>query len=88
MEDIKDILKERRKTHGDFKETAAASQCLKSILHAGTRWPSMSLSQKESIEMIAHKLARVIEGNCDEPDHWQDIIGYAQLVLNNLEENK
>jgi hypothetical protein len=39
----------------------------------------------ETLDMIAHKIGRIIAGNAAEPDHWRDIAGYAQLVANRLE---
>jgi hypothetical protein len=39
----------------------------------------------ETLSMIAHKIGRIIAGNPEEPDHWRDIAGYAQLVANRLE---
>ena len=41
---------------------------------------------RESLEMIEHKIARIISGNAYEPDHWLDIMGYAALVLRELEQ--
>jgi hypothetical protein len=38
--------------------------------------------------MILMKLARVIAGNPNEPDHWRDIAGYAELVVRSLEGGK
>jgi hypothetical protein len=40
--------------------------------------------QRESLEMNQHKVARILAGNPDEPDHWFDIAGYATLVHQRL----
>jgi hypothetical protein len=37
------------------------------------------------LEMIAHKIARVLNGNPDHHDHWHDISGYAQCAAERLE---
>jgi hypothetical protein len=34
--------------------------------------------------MIAHKIARVLNGDCDCVDHWADIAGYGELVVREL----
>jgi hypothetical protein len=33
----------------------------------------------ESLEMIAHKIGRILAGNENFHDHWDDIAGYAKL---------
>lgn len=80
MTDIKDVLNEREKTHGDFNRVATASQGVKAWLTQGPRYAELTQAQKEALDMIASKLARIVCGNPDEPDHWRDIAGYATLV--------
>ena len=77
-------LAKRGKTHGDFKENSEISQCLKEVLRSGKNWEDLSYPQKEALEMIFHKISRIVSGNPNEPDHWQDIAGYATLVENIL----
>lgn len=78
MRSIKTILKARGKTHGDFTDNAAISQRFKEII----REHDVNLSdvQKEGLDMIAHKLGRILAGNPNEPDHYDDIAGYATLM--------
>jgi len=66
---------------GPFSARAQTSQAVKDILRLGSQWDSLTPSQKESLEMIAHKLARIVSGNASEVDHWRDIGGYAQLIV-------
>jgi len=42
-------------------------------------------SQQEALAMIAHKIGRIINGNPYYADSWIDIIGYAQLIVDELE---
>jgi len=72
-----DILSERQKTHGDFHDVADTSQILRSIIRGKAK--KLYHWQIEALEMIALKMARILSGNPDEPDHWDDIIGYARL---------
>ena len=44
-----------------------------------------SVSQQEALDMIAHKIGRIINGNPHYKDSWVDIAGYAQLVVDELE---
>jgi hypothetical protein len=41
--------------------------------------------QKESLHMIAHKIGRIMTGNPDHLDHYQDIEGYSRLISQRLE---
>lgn len=77
---IEQILSEREVTNGDFFFHSLTSQQLKSIMAEGQNWGELSLLQREALEMIQHKIARILSGNPDIRDHWDDIAGYAQLV--------
>lgn len=81
---INDILAERERTHGSFKTHAAITQALKHEMVRTPRWVELSDSQKESLEMIAHKIGRILAGNPDYIEHWRDCIGYLQLVVDEL----
>jgi hypothetical protein len=48
----------------------------------------MTPSQKEGIEMIEHKLCRILCGDPNFRDHWQDIAGYAMRVLEEIDRSK
>jgi hypothetical protein len=37
--------------------------------------------------MIVHKIGRIVNGNPDKVDHWDDIAGYATLVSDRLKGN-
>ena len=76
---FEEMLAEKKKTHGDFSENADYDQRLKNIIHE--KWHKFSYSQKLALEMIVHKIARLLAGNPDEPDHFRDIAGYATRGL-------
>ena len=44
-----------------------------------------STTQQEALDMIAHKIGRIINGNPYYTDSWVDIVGYAQLIVDELE---
>lgn len=73
------ILSEREKTHGDFKANAHVAQSLKLILRESEKWPLMQDRQKEALDMMATKVARIMVGDPNHKDHWDDIAGYAKL---------
>lgn len=80
-----DVLEEREKTHGSFTDVSYMSQVLKGELRTGESWDRMSFQQSEALEMICTKLARIVSGNPDEPDHWLDIEGYARLARESID---
>lgn len=71
------ILAERQATHGDFERCARLSQRIKSIIASADR--GLTHQQREALEMIAVKMARILNGGQDHSDSWQDIAGYAHL---------
>lgn len=73
------VLVEREATHGDFRETAAFSQNFKSICRLAPAYEKLPPEQREALDLICTKLARVLVGNNMEKDHWKDIAGYAKL---------
>lgn len=74
------IIDERQKTHGDFYRVAGTAQELKDVLRRGKNWKTLDDTQRETLEMIATKIARILSGNPHEVDHWRDIAGYATLI--------
>ena len=80
-----DIINERATTHGLYKHTAAWSQSIKDMFRGSPNWQHMNDGQKEALEMIAVKLARLLNGNPQFPDHWNDIAGYGKLGSNSIE---
>ena len=80
---MSELLNEREATHGDFRRTAHTAQAIKTALENGDAWawPDMLPVMREALHMIASKMARIVEGNPNEADHWRDIAGYAELAL-------
>lgn len=81
------LLNERGKTHGDFYDHARVTQRLKSVIAEELLYrhergqPPLTDMQRESIDMIEHKIGRIIAGDASFPDHWDDIAGYAKLPV-------
>ena len=83
------ILNNRAKQYGKFIEGAEIMQMTKRLVHnyVEQRGTSLAFDQLEAIDMIIHKLGRIINGNPDKVDHWDDIAGYATLVSDRLKGN-
>jgi hypothetical protein len=80
---IEKTLKQRQKTHGEFATHAKISQQLKAVLWEHD-FQELDADQIEALEMICHKIARVLNGDPSHHDHWHDIAGYATLVGDRL----
>ncbi len=78
---IEAVLKEREKTHGNFCHQAQTAQQLKAAMHKARNWSSLSDADREALDMIAHKIARILSGDPNHVDHWIDISGYATLRI-------
>lgn len=84
---IQEILKEREKTHGDFSAHAIITQVIKSCYKVTDSYNNLHPTQRESLDMIAHKIGRILAGNPNVKDHWDDIAGYATLVSERIEDD-
>lgn len=84
------LLKERGKTHGAYADHARITQKLKAIvaderrLRVTRKQTDLSAVQLETIDMILHKIGRVLAGNADTHDHWDDMAGYATLASKDI----
>lgn len=88
MTDIAETLAERGSRYGSFVEHARVTQSIKAAMEQSKNWQECSLSpdQVESLEMIAHKIGRILCGDPNYHDSWHDIAGYAKLVADRLEQ--
>ena len=84
---VSQTINERGSNYGRFSGQSAISQKLKSVLKSQPNWTSLTSSQQESLEMICHKMARIINGRADYDDSWRDIAGYSMLVVEQLNGN-
>ena len=87
--DVDAVLDSRAQDYGKFIDGAEIMQMLKRLVHnyIAIRSTPLAFDQREAIDMIIHKLGRIINGNADKVDSWVDIAGYARLVADRLEGN-
>jgi hypothetical protein len=81
---IDDTLKERGNRYGDFGSHAQITQDLKAVMQACPSWAALSADKKEGLEMIMHKVGRILNGDPEYHDSWHDIVGYSKLVADRL----
>ncbi len=80
------ILKNRGRVYGTFRDNAFLAQALKRSMadHAQDLGKTFADDQWEALEMIATKISRIVTGNADDLDQWDDIAGYAILIADRL----
>ena len=82
-------LTERGSRYGRFIDHANVTQDLKAVVreHLNLMGKQLADDQMEALEMILHKIGRIVNGDPDYVDSWVDIAGYAKLVADRLEGN-
>lgn len=85
MSNIDSTLDERGNRYGDFEDHAFITQDLKAVMQETPNWDALKADQKEALEMTAHKIGRILNGDPNYIDSWHDIIGYIRLVEQRLE---
>ena len=73
-------LELRGKRYGSFETQGEIAQRLKNGMRETDGWNELTDSQKESLEMIVHKIGRILNGDPNYADSWYDIAGYATLI--------
>lgn len=73
------LLNERGSTHGDFTDNARISQEIKRVMYTSKNWDKMHDIHREALEYIAGKIGRLLSGQWDFQDSYDDIAGYAML---------
>lgn len=81
---IEEVLNQRQATYGSFTKNAEISQMLKYFMAQGTNYKQMPMAHREALEMIVHKIARIVNGDPNYIDNWIDICGYSQLVIEEI----
>lgn len=84
VQTIDEVLNERGTRYGAFPEHARITQELKQIMWLSPKWAHLTYAQREALEMVAHKIGRILNGDPNYLDSWVDIVGYTQLVVDQL----
>ena len=89
MNTIDAVLDERGSRYGKFATHAEVTQAYKTLLwcQLEERDKRLASDQQEALDMIFHKIGRIINGDASYADSWVDVAGYAKLVADRLEGN-
>lgn len=82
---LQETLTQRGNRYGTFNDNANTCQYIKDFMRKHNSWLDMTPYQMEALDMIAHKIARILNGDPSYIDSWHDIAGYATLVENILQ---
>lgn len=72
---------ERGLRHGALEDYSVRYEEIMHALEGSGNWPKLSAGQRTGLRQIVHKIARILTGNPDFADHWEDIAGYAEAVV-------
>jgi len=84
MSSIDATLAERGSRYGEFVDHADVTQRIKDAMKTGNNWFNLDVDMIEALEMVAHKIGRILNGDPKYIDSWTDIIGYTRLVEKRL----
>lgn len=84
MTSIETTLEERGTRYGIFAEHARITQGMKRAMIDSPNWHRLDDDQRECLEMLAHKIGRILNGDPNYHDSWHDIVGYTKLVADRL----
>ena len=86
QETVTEILGSRAKVYGTFRDNARLAQALKRAMaeQAEDLGKTFADDQWEALEMISTKISRIVTGDADSIDQWDDIAGYATLIADRL----
>lgn len=84
IDSIDITLAQRGSQYGEFTEHARITQSIKAAMQDSPNWDKLPPNMKESLDMIAHKVGRILNGNPYYHDSWHDMVGYAKLVADEV----
>jgi hypothetical protein len=77
-------LQQRGNRYGEYKDHARITWNIKRAMEDSPNWASLEDYQKEALCMVAHKVARILNGDPNYADNWHDIQGFCKLVEDRL----
>lgn len=79
--DLNDIPN-RDEKHGGLGQVGFTSQLLKEVIRQGQNYSRLRPSEAEALDMIGHKIARILNGaDPHNREHWEDVAGYALAAM-------
>ena len=79
--EAEEVINGRESKYGNFEDMATVAQGLKSVMVGSKNWDILTNGQREALEMLATKIARILNGDPSYLDSPLDVVGYAALLL-------
>lgn len=81
VNELDNVLIHRSGTHGDYRKNAEYTMDVLGVLNRYGKLDNLPNEMRLALTMIAHKMGRIVNGDATFEDHWVDIQGYSQCVL-------
>lgn len=81
---VEKTLSERQSQYGCFEDVAHVTQGMIHLMRQ-CGYDNMPQPHQMALSMIASKIARIVNGDCNHLDSWHDIGGYSKLIENLIE---
>lgn len=80
------VVPDRDHQHGGMEAVGCVAQGIKGAMRLGRNWDRLSPGRQEALDMVAHKIGRVLSG-ADPRDlqHWEDLAGYPIAAMRQQE---
>ena len=81
---LEQTIQERGSRYGDFTDHARIAQGIQDLMRGEDGWDRLDPVKRQSLTVIADKIARILNGDPEYADNWHDIQGYAKLAEDRL----
>lgn len=88
MADIDNTIQDRASKYGDFREQGRVAQNLKDAMRDSPNWDALPAYMKEGLEMIQHKISRMLNGEILYDDNVHDIVGYTKIMQDRMQQDR
>jgi len=80
------VVPDRDHQHGGMEAVGYVAQGIKRAMRLSRNWDRLSPGRQEALDMVAHKIARVLSGaDPHDPQHWEDLAGYPIAAMRQQE---
>lgn len=86
-EEVTNVVIARDSSYGGFSGIAETCQAMKDLARKCPSWQSLNSSEKEGIDMILHKITRILYSPKKIRDSWVDIGGYVRATLQAMDKD-
>lgn len=88
---VTEITSKRGPIYGPFLHNGIVAQNIKDAMrnipdpdNEGSQWATLAPDIREALDLIALKMSRILTGDSEYLDNWDDIGGYAKIVADRL----